>query len=495
MRGADALLRGRIIVIGSALNKAFIIRSCEITLDEGGKQSENWTIRALGLKSVIDMRLSLPPVTAAYDALTADAETLLKSYVDHNAITTDAGRIIPNLLVAPNQGRGDVIEWQSRFKRLSDEVIEISELSGLGWNITLDYVNKNWVFDVTKGRDLTASQTVNPPIIFSPQFDSLRSMEYATSDLNYRSTAYVAGSGEGVARRVITVGGESTGMNRYEVFVDARDIQDTEDVDGVETPIPEAIVLASLQARGSQKLSEFAHEEYVVGQVRLSAKPRRIPKVITGVNSLGEAEHVIQTANGLSLDSADSYYVSQFQPTPEVSQGVNVLPHIDVSPLGQYESSKIEWSASEPVGTAVVIEYSLDGVVWIAIKNGQSLNLAKGDWLTGVNLQFRQRFFTDKVSQTPTLHNFAYTIRGYQTYVDKVFDVMGLEFEKDFGLGDVVTIQNRDWGVTLDARITEVTEIYEPSSTRIELTFGNSRPTLISKIKQEIASIKTEITK
>lgn len=36
-----------------------------------------------------------------------------------------------------------------------------------------------------------------------------------------------------------------------------------------------------------------------------------------------------------------------------------------------------------------------------------------------------------------------------------------LVYEIDWDLGDVVTIQHRDWGVTTNARITEVTEIYE----------------------------------
>lgn len=69
------------------------------------------------------------------------------------------------------------------------------------------------------------------------------------------------------------------------------------------------------------------------------------------------------------------------------------------------------------------------------------------------------------------------------------------KYEADWDLGDVVTIQNKEWGVTLDARITEVKEIYEESGFQLEATFGNSRPTLISKIKQELSAMRTEITR
>ena len=36
-------------------------------------------------------------------------------------------------------------------------------------------------------------------------------------------------------------------------------------------------------------------------------------------------------------------------------------------------------------------------------------------------------------------------------------------YGQDWDLGDVVTVQNRKWGVTLDSRITEITEVYEPA--------------------------------
>ncbi|MEF7566303.1 hypothetical protein V4V35_25260, partial [Bacillus infantis] len=68
-------------------------------------------------------------------------------------------------------------------------------------------------------------------------------------------------------------------------------------------------------------------------------------------------------------------------------------------------------------------------------------------------------------------------------------------YERDYDLGDIVTIQNVDWGVTLDARITEVKEIYENSGFSIEATFGNNRPTLIQKIKQELKQINKEVRK
>lgn len=67
-------------------------------------------------------------------------------------------------------------------------------------------------------------------------------------------------------------------------------------------------------------------------------------------------------------------------------------------------------------------------------------------------------------------------------------------YERDFDLGDIVTVQKKEWGVTMNARITELKEIYEAGSGfSLEATFGNSRPTLIQKIKQELSQISGEV--
>jgi hypothetical protein len=68
-------------------------------------------------------------------------------------------------------------------------------------------------------------------------------------------------------------------------------------------------------------------------------------------------------------------------------------------------------------------------------------------------------------------------------------------YERDWDLGDIVTIQNKDWGVTMNARIIEVKEVYEASNIGLEVTFGSKVPTLMDKINQHFSQISSEITK
>ena len=59
-----------------------------------------------------------------------------------------------------------------------------------------------------------------------------------------------------------------------------------------------------------------------------------------------------------------------------------------------------------------------------------------------------------------------------------------LRYKKDFFLGDRVTFQERDWGIKINARITEVSETWQKGTYAIEITFGESTPTLIDRLRK-----------
>lgn len=342
LKGADKLQRGNIIFPHNHLNKAYVIRHKEIELDENGKITENWIIRAPSLKTWFSDRLTIPPTGASYDSIKSNAETVLHHYVNNNVINpSDNGYRIPDIALSDNLHRGDTVDWQSRYKTLSDELAEIGKLSGLGWNVEIDYELQRFVFRALEGRNLSAGQSDLPPAIFSPEFGTLKQLAYTESELDYKNYAIVAGQGEGAERRIVTVG-DAVGADRRVLFVDARDITEETDDDPPQ-PIPVETIEERLRNRGRQKLAEHNQEIYLEGQV---------------------------------LSSSQIFY------------------------------------------------------------------------------------------------------------------------GRDYDLGDIVTLSNKDWGVSMDARITEVKEIYEKGKpSRIELTFGNDRPTLIDKIKQELSGINQELTR
>lgn len=86
-------------------------------------------------------------------------------------------------------------------------------------------------------------------------------------------------------------------------------------------------------------------------------------------------------------------------------------------------------------------------------------------------------------------------LNNIKTFEGSILNYTTFKYQEDFELGDIVTIQNKDWGVTMNARIIEAQEVYEESGFNLELTFGNKIPTLIDKIKQKLDQISGEITK
>ena len=69
-------------------------------------------------------------------------------------------------------------------------------------------------------------------------------------------------------------------------------------------------------------------------------------------------------------------------------------------------------------------------------------------------------------------------------FVSAINTNSNLKFKRDFNLGDRVTCKEKKWGIQIDARITEVLEIYQKGGERIEVTFGDSLPTLEDQIRK-----------
>lgn len=240
MENVDELLEGRIINNGP--DKTGVIAHIEETTSESGKGSDQLLIRGYDLKGLIAKRFTIPPIGQAYDAQTTNAETLMKRFVNNNAISTTPERIIPNLSIAPNLNRGSSFFYQTRFKNLAEELEKLSVSSGLGWDVLFN--GNSYIFDVLEGKDLTSIQNINPPVIFSAEFDNVKSQKVIESALDYKNAAIVAGQGEGAEREVVFIG-KATGLARNEVYIDARDIEEG----------------GNLLDRGEQKLAEYARVE------------------------------------------------------------------------------------------------------------------------------------------------------------------------------------------------------------------------------------------
>lgn len=75
-----------------------------------------------------------------------------------------------------------------------------------------------------------------------------------------------------------------------------------------------------------------------------------------------------------------------------------------------------------------------------------------------------------------------YKIKSFDSTINTNSNLI---YKQDYDLGDVVTFFDKKWGITIDTRITEISEIYDIEGLTINITFGNDVPTLIELMKRK----------
>lgn len=191
--------------------------------------------------------------------LNTTAELGIRKLINNHAINpTNTDRKIDLFALGDLKNYTQTLKKQASYKNLLETIEEIANTSELGIRTLIDIQNKQMIFDIYEGINRTAGQSVNAPAIFSNEFENILEQEYTDSLNNYRNVVLVAGEGEGAARELVTVG-QGTGFERFEIFVDARDLQSTIYEDEEEINIPPEQYREMLKNRGISKLSE--HKE------------------------------------------------------------------------------------------------------------------------------------------------------------------------------------------------------------------------------------------
>lgn len=208
------------------------------------------TINGFGIGFWFNNRITVPPAGKSTYSFNNYAEDILYNIAYVNTINAeDPKRNFENLYINSSKGRGNKIAFESRYKVLSDELETIAKTSRLGWNIKFDYKNKRFVFETLAGVDKTVNQEDNPPVIFSKRYDNIVEREYIKDISGCKNCAIVAGQGEGAAREIVIINDSLSGLDRKELFVDARDIEDGSNLtDRGKSKLAENTIIESFEA-------------------------------------------------------------------------------------------------------------------------------------------------------------------------------------------------------------------------------------------------------
>lgn len=233
----------------------------KIRIDSDVEDGNHITVTGRSLESILDRR-----IVWGQQVIRGNLQNGVKTLLNSCIISpSDANRKISNFIFKESTDPAVTsltIDAQYTGDNLLAIIEKICAEHDIGFKVTLND-NKQFVFELYAGVNRSYDQTSNPYVVFSPKFENIINSNYIESKSALKTVTLIGGEGEGSARKYTTVGGGS-GLNRREIFTDARDISSDA---GNGVTLTDAEYTAQLQQRGREKLSENTDVTSFEGQV------------------------------------------------------------------------------------------------------------------------------------------------------------------------------------------------------------------------------------
>lgn len=233
----------------------------QIRIDSDVEDGNHIAVTGRSLESILDRR-----IVWGQQVIRGNLQNGVKTLLNSCIISpSDANRKISNFIFKESTDPAVTsltIDAQYTGNNLLTIIEQICAEHDIGFKVTLND-NKQFVFELYAGVNRSYDQTSNPYVVFSPKFENIINSNYIESKSALKTVTLIGGEGEGSTRKYTTVGGGS-GLNRREIFTDARDIS-SDAGDGV--TLTDAEYTAQLQQRGREKLSENTDVTSFEGQV------------------------------------------------------------------------------------------------------------------------------------------------------------------------------------------------------------------------------------
>ena len=254
-RTINALQEGNYVTRPDS-DMACIIEKIQATTDaENGKYL---IVTGRSLQSILGRRIVWQQTNLA-----GTVEDCIRQLINENIINPSIpGRKIEDFVLAEKAGFTETMEMQVTGDNLLDVIKNLCQTYEYGFDVNFNDTMQ-FVFRLYKGTDRSYSQSENPYVVFAPDFDNIKSSTYTADKTSYKNVALVAGEGEGVERKTVSVG-TTTGLARYEMFVDARDLSTNA---GTEEEITLEEYNDLLAQRGDENLAAAVIQETFEGEV------------------------------------------------------------------------------------------------------------------------------------------------------------------------------------------------------------------------------------
>ena len=238
-------------------------------------------------KSILDRRIVWSKTT-----ITGTVEDGIRKILTENFISPSLeNRKIGNFVLGSSNGFTETISTQYTGDNVLDVVVNLCKQYGYGFKVILND-KKNFEFVLYQGVNRSYEQTTNDFVVFSPEFENIVSSEYQHDKSKLKNACNVAGEGEGLNRKTYGVGTVS-GLNRREMYVDARDL--VSEVDENTTLTTDEYNELLIQ-RGLENLAENPETFVFDGEVEsirqyVFGKDYFLGDIVTVKNSYGVTAH------------------------------------------------------------------------------------------------------------------------------------------------------------------------------------------------------------
>lgn len=236
---------------------AMIVEDIEIISDR--ELGNKIKITGSSLEKLIDRR-----IVWGLKVLNTTVQNGIKTLINNSIISpSDSNRKIDNFVFVDSS---DPVVTSAKMNNqytgdnLYDVVSDLCYVNDLGYKIVLNSLDQ-FEFSLYAGKDRSYDNIENPFVIFSPKYENLVNSNYYESNANLKNVTLIGGQGEG-NERVYTTVGSGSGLNRREIFTDARDLSPND--------ISSSQYITNLQSRGNENLAE--NQETVTFEGEVEAK-------------------------------------------------------------------------------------------------------------------------------------------------------------------------------------------------------------------------------
>lgn len=253
-------------------SSVMIIEKIEITTSV--EEGDFFIISGRSLESILTRRIIWEQTN-----LSTTVTDGINQLITQNMMTYGR-RYISNMSIDTSFSKSNTLNVQFTGDNLMDAIGEICTQFEIGFRITLN--NGQFIFSCYEGEEVD--------VTFSPEFDNLINSDYSSDMMSYANVALVAGEGQGINRttaEIWTTPDVPDGLNRREIYVDARDISSN---DGA---IPSITYREKLLQRGEEKLlSEHPLTKSFEGEIEPNMtyeykRDYNLGDVVTVVNEYG----------------------------------------------------------------------------------------------------------------------------------------------------------------------------------------------------------------